>query len=137
MFSGVGKTVPEIEAGKWCRCSLVEPATPEPCLFEPIERARQIDRADQWHGVERAGGSLGQCAGCRRRAVLSDNDGIGAERRRRAQDRTDIVRIADLVEHDDDRAAWCHLGSAQHILEVGAVERFDFERPSLVDSALG
>src|SRR5437879_3286087 len=68
--------------------------------------------------------------------MLADDDRAGAERRRRAQDRADIVRVADLVEHDDDRAALCYFDRAEHILEIGAVERLDLERPALVHGAV-
>jgi hypothetical protein len=66
----------------------------------------------------------------------ADHDRPGAEGGRRAQDRADIVRVADLVEHDDDCAAGNHFGGAEHILEIGAVERLDFESPTLVHGAL-
>ena len=68
--------------------------------------------------------------------MLGNNDAAGAERRRRAQDRADIVRIGDLIEHEDGRAALSHLNGAQNILEIGVFERLDFESPALVHGAL-
>jgi len=68
--------------------------------------------------------------------MLGNNDAAGAERRRRAQDRADIVRIGDLIEHEDGRAALSHLNRAQQILEIGVFERLDFESPALMHGAL-
>ena len=101
-------------------------------LGDFLERARQIDDANPWHDFE--------CA--RRRAcddaafggavtILRDDRGR-IERRRRAQHRTDIVRIGDLIE-DDQRALAVRVNLLlQQIAEKHVVERVDFDHQSLM-----
>ena len=69
--------------------------------------------------------------------MRGDDDGARAERGRRAQHRADILRIADLVEDDDDGPARCRVGAPQHVVEIGLGERLDFERQPLVDGCGG
>ena len=54
----------------------------------------------------------------------------------RAQDRADIVRVADPVEDHHDRAPGAHLGRPQHIVEIGRVERLRLQCPALMHGAL-
>jgi len=63
--------------------------------------------------------------------VLGDDDAFGAEGRGGAQDRPDILRVADLVEHHQHRARR-QLRAAQHIIEVRRIERIDLERQTLM-----
>ena len=60
---------PRSSAASGAGGGLVEPADPEPGLLQPVERAGEIDDADQRHPVERARGGLGERPGDRRRAM--------------------------------------------------------------------
>ena len=52
--------------------------------------------------VERAGGGLGEHAGLGRRVAAGGDHRVGGEGDGGAQDGADIVRVGDLVEHDDE-----------------------------------
>ena len=81
-------------------------------LLELGERAGKVLHQRHGHVLERARGRLGERA-VERRAVAAGHDEAGrAERRARAQDGADVVRVGDLVEHDDGpaRAARDQLG---------------------------
>ena len=51
---------------------------------------------------------------------------VNAERRRSANDCTEIVRIGDLVEDEDDSTGLCEVGN------VAGLERAGFEQDALV-----
>ena len=55
-------------------------------------------------GVDGARGRLGQCAAERGRMAVLQDHAARAEGRRRAEDGPDILRVGDLVEHDQDPA---------------------------------
>ncbi len=65
--------------------------------------------------------------------VLGD-DPDRAERGRRAQDRADIMRVGDLVEHQQDGASG---GLAQQAVEPDIVERLDLDHHALVRRIVG
>ena len=59
---------------------------------------------DDRHMFEAAGGGFRQHARHLRRVAFGHDDGVDAEGRRRTQNRADIMRIGDLVEHENDAA---------------------------------
>ena len=65
--------------------------------------------------------------------VLGDN-AERAERGRRAQDRADIVRIGDLVEHEQNRP---FARALEHIVEPHFLERLGFDHHALVRRVVG
>ena len=62
-------------------------------------RARLTTRT-QGTRLERAAGGLGERPGFGRRVPVLGDDAERVERRRRAQDRADIVGVGDMVEHE-------------------------------------
>ena len=87
------------------RPALSSPTVRKPRSFSSVERAREILHRHQRHQLERAGGRLRQHAGRLRAVPRRGDDRLDRERRGRAQDRADIVRIGDLVEHQHDALA--------------------------------
>ena len=103
---------------------------PEPRLGDLVEGAGEIDDADPGHRLQRA--RRGARDGARfggRVAVLGD-EAERAERRRRAQDRADVVRIGDLVEHD--QRARVVLALREEVGEPHVLERLDLGDDALV-----
>ena len=87
-------------------CRVSRPITrPGARSFQRDQGAGDIDRAQQGHGFQGAGGRLGEGAGfIRGVAVLRDDRG-GGERSGRAQDGADVAGIGHLVEYlQADRA---------------------------------
>ncbi len=74
---------------------------------------------------ERAGRGLRQRAGRVRAVPLRGHDGGGRERRGRAEDGADIVRIGDLVEHQ-------HHALRRQVLDRGRGQRIGFEIEALM-----
>ena len=97
-----------------------------------LERAGEVDDAHQRHLVDRARGGLREHAGDGRRAMLGHHHRARLEGRGRAQHGADIVRIADLVEGDDDAAAGGGRQLAQQVVEIGFGQRLDLEREPLM-----
>ena len=107
---------------------LIETANPEPRHFQPIEGFGKVDHADERYSFEGAGSSLGQRTRRARGAAIRDNHRGRAEGGSRTQYRTNVMRIADLVEPDDDTTAELAAGVPQYIIQVALAQRFGFER---------
>ena len=78
---------------------------PDAGLLQLLERARDVDDVRDPHVRDRAGRRLGRRAVERRRMPRLPDDARRARRIDRAQDRADVVRILDTVEHDEQAAA--------------------------------
>src|SRR4029077_10282762 len=76
------------------------------------QSARQVLHGDDRDQFERARRRLGQHAGGLRTVPRRGDDGFDGKRRGAAQDRPDIVRVGDLVEHQHD-------AGRRQILDVG------------------
>ena len=73
-------------------------------IAERPERLRQIGHQCDGNVLECARRRLGERA-CQRRAVPARHDeAAGGEHRRRSQDRPDVMRVGDLIEHDQRSA---------------------------------
>ena len=66
--------------------------------------------------------------------AVGDDDPGGAKRRSRAQDGADIVRIADLVERQDQGV---FAAAGQDVFDGGVFQRRHQGRDTLVDGAVG
>ena len=87
------------------RCaSSSRPMTVHAELLQLGQRAGEVLHQRDRHMLERAGGRLGQRAVERRAVAARHDEAAGAERRGRAQDGADVVRVGDLVEHDEGPA---------------------------------
>ena len=81
------------------------PSTRTAELLQLGERAGQVLHQRHGHVLERARGRLGQRAVERRAVAARHDEAGGAEHGGRAQDGADVVRVGDLVEHDQRPAA--------------------------------
>ena len=68
-------------------------------------------------------------AGELRGVTVRHHQGVDAKGRRGAQDRTDIVRVGDLIEHEHDAALRYDIG------EIERLQRQRFEHDALMDGA--
>ena len=102
---------------------------PEARLGDLVERAGEVDHAHPGHGLERAAGGLGERAGFGRRVAVLGDDAERVERGGRAQDRADIVRIGDLVEHQQRPAV---LGLVEQVGEQHIGQLLDLGDDALV-----
>ena len=93
-------------------------------LLQLFEGARDVDDVGDRHMMHRAGRRLGRRAVERRRAPRLPHHARRAGRIDRPQDRADVLRILDAVEHDDQRriaarrrarSASVASGSAAHV----------------------
>ena len=75
--------------------------------------------------LEPARGGLGERAREFRRVALGGDERVDGEGRGGAQDRPDIVRVRDLVEHDDEAVR-------RQVREVDRLERPGFEKNALM-----
>src|SRR5690606_17503603 len=69
-----------------------------------VQGAGQIGDTDQRHLFQGAGGGLGQSRIGFGTGAVGDDDGAGVERGGRAQNRSDIMRVGNPVEQQDDVA---------------------------------
>ena len=97
-----------------------------------VERAGEIDHLDHRHRIERPGGRLGHRAALLGAAPLGHDHGAHGEGRGRTQDRAEIVRVVDLVEHQHHIAAG--LGRAG-LPQVESGQRRDRQGEALVHRA--
>jgi hypothetical protein len=81
---------------------------------------------------QRTGGGLGGCAVERRGPPLLHYDAMRARGIDRAQDRANVVRILDPVEHDDERGA---LGVSYQFLDTPRRDVLDLRHDTLVHAA--
>ena len=77
------------------------PMTMQVELLQLGQRPREVLHQRDRHMLERAGGRLRQRAVERRAVAPGHDEAAGAERRARAQDGADVVRVGHLVEHDE------------------------------------
>ena len=68
-------------------------------VVQLVQRASEVLHGDHGHELERAGGGFCQHAGRFGTVAGGGDDRLHRKRRGRAQDRPDIVRIGDLIEH--------------------------------------
>ena len=103
--------------GKIVGRAAVEADGQEAALFERHKAARQVLHAHDRDQFERAGRRLGQHPGSLRTVPRRGDDGFDGKRRGAAQDRSDIVRVGDLVEHQHDagRRQFLDVGRGQGI----------------------
>ena len=94
---------------------------PEARLADFLQRSGEIDHPHPRHPLERAGRGLGDDSAFRRRMAVLGDDSDRSERRCRAQDGADIMRIGDLVEDQQN----------------GALAGAAFRRPSSQTSSSG
>ena len=115
-------------------CSGASPRSISPVLSRPTRRyprsrsassAREILHRDDGHVFERAGGGFRQHAGRLRTVPCRRDHRRHREARRRAQDRADIVRVGDLVEHEHDPGGF-------ELVELGRGQGVGFRQQSVV-----
>ena len=106
-----------------------KPDPPEPGLGDLVERPGQVDYPRPWHPLERAGRGLGQGPAFGRRMTVLGDDPDCSERRGRAQDGADIVRIGDLVE-DQQQRFFGRIG--EQVGKPDILERLDLDHHALV-----
>ncbi len=111
----------------------VERDAPVARLGDLVERAGEIDHAHPGHEFQRPGRRPRDYAGFGRGMAVLCDDAKRIERGGRAQDGADIVRIGDLIEHDDRPArGFVALAFLQQIAQPDVVERLDFRDNALV-----
>ena len=76
-----------------------QPDPPEARRRHVVERAGEIDHPRPGHRLQRPARRLGQRARFARRVPVLRDDAERVERGGRAQDGADIVRVRDLIEH--------------------------------------
>ncbi len=106
-----------------------KPDAPEAGFADLLERAREVDHPRPRHALQRARRRFGERAAFGRRMAVLGDDPDGSERRRRAQDRADIVRVGDLVENQEQGAL---AGVAEDIAKPDVFKRLDFDDHPLV-----
>ena len=104
----------------------IEADAPIAEIAELAHRSREVGHRADRHVLEAAGGGLGERAGEFGRVPLGRHQRVDGEGGAGAQDRADVVRIGDLVEHDDE-AVGGQLG------DVDRLQRPRFEQDALVD----
>ena len=98
--------------------SPARPTVQTPALLQLLERARDVDDLRDLHVRHRAGRRLRRRAVERRRVPRLPHDAVGAGRIDGPQDRADVVRILDAVEHDDQRRAGRRLDQIRDVVRV-------------------
>ena len=83
-------------------CLFGEPHPQITALAQLREALREILDEDHWHDVERSARGFGEHAGERRAVPLGQDEAACAESRRRAQSGADILRVGDLIEHEQN-----------------------------------
>ena len=89
--------------------AFVEAVDPEPGSLELFERLSHVDDASDGKIFECAGGSFGDGFSERRRAALGNDNGCSSGSMRGADDGSEIVRIFDAIEEDEQLRARDHL----------------------------
>ena len=102
---------------------------PEAGVANFLERAGEVDDPRPRHALERPGRGFGQRPAFGRGVAVLRDDSDRPERRGRAQDRADIMRIGDLVEHQQDRAI---AGLAEHVAKPDVLQRLDLDDHALM-----
>ena len=93
-----------------------------------VERPRQVRHEGDRHEFQRAGRGFGEDA-IERRAVPARHDQArGSEHGRRAQDGADVMRVGDLIEHQQGSRA----GRRREFLERGLGKFLGLEHGPLV-----
>ena len=92
-----------------------------------LERAGQIHHAHPRNDFQRATRGFRHRARFRRGVTVLRDDRRGTERRGRAQDRADVVRVGHLVEHQHRPAVL-----ADHVIEEYVLQRRAFEHQPLM-----
>jgi hypothetical protein len=83
-------------------CLLGEPHPQIASLAQLRETLREVLDEDHRHDVERSARGFGEHAGERRAVPLGQDEAACAESRRRAQCGADILRVGDLIEHEQN-----------------------------------
>ena len=96
---------------------------------QSFERAGEIDHSDDRDMFEAAGSRFCHDARHLRGVAVRHDHGIDAKGRRGAQDRADIVRVGDLIEHEHDAASRYDIG------EIERRQRQGFEHHPLMHGA--
>ena len=112
-----------------------QPDPPEARLGDFVERAGEVDDAHPGHDLQRARGGARERARFGRRVAVLRDDAERIERRRRAQDRADIVRIGHLIEHQQRPAVLRAL--LEQIAEPDILERLDLGDDALMRRVAG
>ena len=96
-------------------------------FLQGAQGARQIGHPGAGQAFGGAGRGLGQRSGQRRAVPVLNDDAACAEGERRAKDGADILRIGQLVQHDEDAAR--RMGQ---IVQFDALQRLDLEHHALM-----
>ena len=112
----------------------VEPDPPEARLGDFLQRSGEVDDADPRHALQRARRGLGQRAAFARRMAILGDDADRPERRGGAEDRADIMRVGDLVEHQQG-GAFGRVG--EDVAEPDVLERRNLDHHALVRRVVG
>src|SRR5438067_8703078 len=115
-------------------CIAGQTDTPESRLGDLLQRAGEIDYAGPEHALERARRGLGHDSAFGWRVAVLGDDPDCAECGGGAQDGADIVRIRNLVEHEQDRAFAYTL---EKVVEPHFIERLGFDDHALVRRIIG
>ena len=102
-------------------------------LFDKFEGAHQVARFRIGDFIQRARRGFRHDTAFIGRVTVGGHDGRRTKRSRRAQDRADIVRIRNLIQHDDT-AVGIYGDALQNILKV-VLESMGEHRNALVHGA--
>src|SRR5947209_1922179 len=106
-----------------------EADAPKSSLADFVEGSGKIDHPRPRHSFERSRRCLGQRSAFWRGVTVLGDDADRSEGRRRAQDRADVMRVGDLIEHEQHRA---FVRAGQDLVQPDFFERFDFDDDTLM-----
>ncbi len=92
-----------------------------------LQRAAEIRHPGAGQALGRAGRGLGQGAGEGGRMAVLHDDAARAEGQGRAEDGADVLRVRQLIQHNDD--AFSRFGQ---VFQIHAFQRLDLEGHALV-----
>ena len=98
----------------------------ERALAEFGQGAGEIRHEDDGNNVERAARRFGQRASERRAVPVMQHETNRPEGRSRAQDRADILRVCDLIEHDEQTLS-------SDVVEIERRKILDLDHRALMD----
>src|SRR4051794_5287372 len=115
----------------------VQPGEHEPFGGALLQRPHEVGGASDRKPRERARAGLPRGRRDTDRPPLGQHQPVRTERRRRAGDRAQVVRVGDAVERDEQRRLGLLERPSQQVVDLHVVERPDLQHHALVRGATG
>jgi hypothetical protein len=131
---GIGR---EVVAVVILGAALVEADDPEIALFEGFQSADEVDNASEAEMLGGSGGGFDGDGAERSRAALGEENAIDTGAFGRPQEGTEVLRIFDAVEGENEAGGGAFAGAGEQIFEGEEVPFADDGEDALVGGGLG